>query len=464
MAFYIMHDSFIRPTTAVLNTRNFLNRERNILTKNEKRKCKIYEKENVPIILCENNTKKNSKATLIAKENSLNNNYDTAEVFEVTKPDLNETFLTRQQSTKQRYLEAVNQVLNFPLTDSAEKIEEQRCKKLKDIEHIQEIKAFLKTEQESRLNSVDNEKDFILNLSEKETEEIVLEVCRHLETDPLKSSVSKETIEFPSLSIAEINENCVLHKEKFLENRVSFKQEKIASLEVKEENQPKAVILVKEIIFNHDFSIPKRPERAKKERKNNMLCDINRIKIQNPIDRFIHNNLRDFVNDAHVFNTHDSDCDEDELPNLEFVDKNILMQEELLKRNEVDQKNVYHRKKHTDNLTTVSNLESDHLKRRRHEILNYDTSKKSSKARSRLISPGNKKDRTIEKEYSVYKNVLHTEKLRNTNNTNKTNNNETERGLKIEEADRIEYKEANININFSCNSTGSFNHVINIFL
>ena len=460
-----MHDSFIRPTTAVLNTRNYLNRERNTLTKNEKRKCKIYEKENVPIISFEYNTKKNSTTTLIAKENSLNDFYDTAEVFDVTKPELKEIFLTSEQSTKERYFEAVNQVLNFPLTDS-EEIEERSCKKLKNIEHIQEIKAFVKTEPESRLNGEDKEKDFILNLSKNETIEIVLEVCSHLEIDLLRTCGPKETIVHPSLSIAEINENFVLLKEESLENIASFKQEKIAGLELKEEPKPKAVLLEKKTIFNYDCSIPKRPERAKKERNNNMLCDINRINIQNSINGFIHNNLRDVFNDAHVFNTHDSDCDEDELPNLEFVDKNILMQEELLKRNEVDPKNLHHRKKHSDMLTTVSNLESDNLKSRRYEILNYDTSKKSSKARSRLIPPGNKKDRTIEKEYSIYKNVLHTEQLRKTNNTNKANNNEPERGVNMNEneTDRINYKEANININFSCNSTGSLYNLINIIV
>ena len=187
-----------------------------------------------------------------------------------------------------------------------------------------------------------------------------------------------------------------------------------------------------------------------------MPCEINRIQIKKSIDGLIHNNLREdinhVVNDAHVFNTPESDCDEDELPNLEFVDKNILMQEELLKRNEVDRKNLHHRKNHPDKLTTVSNLESENLKSRRHEILNYDTSKKPSKARSRLISPRNKKDRTIEKEYNVYKNVINTEKLRK---SHVNHNHGSERsGKMIESDDNIKYKETNININLSCNSTG----------
>jgi len=461
MAFYIMHDSFIRPTTTVLNTRNYLNRERNILTKKEKRKCKIYEKENVPIISCENSPKSLTKVTMIAKENSLDEYYDTAEVFDISKPELKETekFLTRQQSTEQKYFETVNQVLNFPLTDS-EEIEEQRCKKFKDNKHIQELKALVKRESESSLIHVDKGKDLILNHSKNETEEIIEEACSHIETDLLKSSEYKETIEHPRLNIAEMNENFVLHKEESLRNIVPFNQGKMEGLKVKEETNLKAVFLEKEILFNHDCSIPKRPERAKKERNNNMPCDINnRIQIQKSIDGFIHNNLRDVVNhvvnDAHVFNTPENDCDEDELPNLEFVDKNILMQEELLKRNQVDRKNLHNRKINADKLTTVSNLESDNFKRRRHEILNYDTSKKSSKARSRLISPGNKKDRTIEKEYSVYRNLLHTEKLKKTNKNNKINHSGPVKGLDINETDGIKYKEANININFSCNSTAN---------
>merc|ERR1711911_444577 len=129
------------------------------------------------------------------------------------------------------------------------------------------------------------------------------------------------------------------------------------------------------------------------------------------------------------------------------------MQEELLKRNEVDRKKLHYRKKYADKLTTVSNLESDNLKSWRHGILNYDTSKKHSKARSKHNSPSNKKDRTIEKEYSVYKTVINTEKLRKTNLDN--NHGAEKNGNMIANDEKIKYKETNININLSCNSTGS---------
>ena len=446
-----MHDSFIRPTTTVLNTRNNLNRERNILTKNEKRKFKIYEKENVPIKLCEDN-KNVIESTLIGKENTLSEHFDsTAEDFEVTKEEGKDPkqFLTRQKSNNEHYLKTFNQVLNFPVSDSDEIIEE-KCKKLNDIEHTSGVKAFAKTESESDLKLVEKGKVLILNLSQNKNEDINEErCCDNIETELFKSFVLTESIECSSLNIAGIHEVFVQHSEAPLENFVPFKPLKSGLVVIEEETNLIAALIEKEILFNHDYSIPKRPERVKKEAKNNNR----RINIltEKPIDGFIHNNLKDAdVNDAHVF---DSDSDEDELPNLEFVDKNILMQEELLKRNEVDRKKLHFRKKYADKLTNGSNLESDNLKSWRHEILNYDTNKKPSKARSRLISPSNKKDRTIEKEYSVYKTVIHTEKSRKTNINN--NHGALGNSRMIVNDEKSKYKERNININLSCNSTGS---------
>ena len=446
MAFYVMHDSFIRPrTTTVLNTRKNLNRENAILTKNEKRKFKIYEKENIPIISCDDNDNKYVKATLFAVEDSLDEIFETANDLTPVKVESknSEQFWTKQKSIFKQHLEAIRQVLNYPKNDTVE-LTEYKCQKMKHNKHIEKVNAVVMTEPEP-LFSVNKNTDLILNLSRNETEEIIEDTCECSEAVLLKSEAI-EIIEDPSLGIALIQENILQLSEEPFEKRVPINFEAMNAVNVKKEAFSGHVFTGIKHIFNQDCSTPKRPERAKRDANNNRIYDMNKINIKSSLDGFIHNHLGNAnVNDAHPFNTTDRDCDEDELPNLEFVDKNIVMQEALQRRSEVDINML--RKSLAEKLTTVSNLESNNLKRHEDQMCNYDTSKKPSKARSRFISPRNKMDRTIEKEYRVYKSVLESEKLK------KINNNGKERRESINDT-KIQCKETNININLSCNSTG----------
>merc|ERR1719270_823734 len=151
-------------------------------------------------------------------------------------------------------------------------------------------------------------------------------------------------------------------------------------------------------------------------------------------DAFIHNDLKnkDILHD-------DSDSD-DELPNLEFVDKNSLMQQDLLKRNDSDCQQFYEAFKNEDNLI-IRGCDANKLKKI--ETLSY----KPAKARSRYVSPRNKKDRTIEKEYNMYQKVLVKEKMKKKENNLKD--------VPTKPNQNIKYRETNINISLSCESAAA---------
>ena len=104
----------------------------------------------------------------------------------------------------------------------------------------------------------------------------------------------------------------------------------------------------------------------------------------------------------------DDDSADEELPSLEYVDR-IMMTREPVKRNadqSLNDGNIL------DKITSLNtNLEefNDYNK-------SYDLKPKKqvNKIRSRFMSPKNRKERTIEREYQVYKDVLKTGKLHDT--------------------------------------------------
>ena len=114
------------------------------------------------------------------------------------------------------------------------------------------------------------------------------------------------------------------------------------------------------------------------------------------------------ISDQKSLINQDDDSADEELPSLEYVDR-IMMTREPVKRNadqSLNDGNIL------DKITSLNtNLEecNDYNK-------SYDlkSKKQVNKTRSRFMSPKNRKERTIEREYQVYKDVLKTGKLHDT--------------------------------------------------
>ena len=432
MAFYILHDSFIRPTLShsVLKTRNenIFRESKNIVkisTKTEKRKRDIVRKENVSI---NEDIHKNKQVNIkYAKEEFSQQEVENLASFE---SDLSEEYGSASVFTEELEEHGSENFLifHFPLDERAVPPQSCKCHQLV-IKHPEKLKLKPREVEKNVHSHSISKMRFFKFPAEEEVLYPLMDSCSISELEDNAKKEFKIATNQNFLHYFEIGENIKLE----LSDDLQVQETQFMKVDPKIVAQFLHEVENEVVLDTHLCLIPNNEPKIleKSSNKAEIQWNICRNDLK---DAFIHNDLKnkDILHD-------DSDSD-DELPNLEFVDKNSLMQQDLLKRNDSDCQQFYRAVKNEDNLI-IRGCDANKLKKI--EKLSY----KPAKARSRYVSPRNKKDRTIEKEYNMYQKVLVKEKMKKKENNLKD--------VPTKPNQNIKYRETNINISLSCESAGS---------
>lgn len=431
MACYIFHDSFIRPTLSqsVLKTRNenVFRASKNVKiipTKIEKRKREVVQKENVDI----NQGKfKNIQLNIQhEKEELIKQVLEEHSSFTVPERYFEHGSISICDDNYEKFESEELPILSFPLEETLVPPPSSKCHQTvtKDPE---KFKAKIHEEEQIFLSQLINKIRILQFPVEKTVIYPQMDSCSILEVQNVAQEKAEEAINHEILNHIEIKDNT----EFLLVDDLPVQETQFFKIDPKKIDEEKHGI--ENIGVPETHLCPKPRDLEKVNNKNAIQLKISKADL---VERniFIHNDLK---NENIV---HDDSESDDELPNLEYVDKNSVMQQDLLKRNDSDSQKFYRAVKNEDNLI-IRGCEANKIKK----IEKFGH--KPTKTRSRYVSPRNIKDRTIEKEYNKYQKVLANEKMK------KKENNLKEAPTKSSK--NIKYQETNINISLSCDSAAA---------
>ena len=382
MAFYILHDSFIRPAPRSHPVLTTSNRDHCNLTKTEKRKFRIYEKENVPektVRKKKQTTNNDADENIGTTKQSLDHRIqysseDTFDIFVDECTDFSyedfEILYTNVEYVKENvasHNEYISQVMNFP-QEKIEHFHEEKCGKL-----VQK----------------GNKKFTKKNLT-------VSIVNIELNTP---SAHQSEVIE----SVGDLTVQNVYRHDNAIQKTVT---DDMNDYDIDE-------VILK---FASDTDLSGGTVDSNNNNNYNIIAvtDYEKENLMKDSTHFIFNDIteQNEISDQKSLINQDDDSADDELPSLEYVDR-IMMTREPVKRN-ADQSlsdgNIL------DKITSLNtNLEECSDYNKSYDLKPCHFAKKQvNKTRSRFMSPKNRKERTIEREYQVYKDVLKTGKLHDT--------------------------------------------------